>query len=281
MKSPILSVIIPSYNSSRYLGACLESLRREKFEGVEYIFIDGGSTDRTMEIIEENRDLFEIVISEKDNGQSDAFNKGFASASGDYFTWLNSDDVFCPGSLKKAVEWISRERRAWYAANVIYIDSDSNVIRCCKSGAFEKWALGFGILNVFGPSTIFHRKIFKKLGGFREDFNYCMDTEYWWRIVNSGEQFDRIPIYLWGLRLHEESKTSSSIVEGRKNRPVGMKAEGARMGKMYYHKVGENSRAVGKALVRGWRIFTGSYVKAYWDTRRFTHRKIEDIEGRL
>ena len=78
--NPVLSIVVPSYNSELYIRECLESLRAAKSDRVEYILIDGGSSDNTMSIVEEYRDLFTVVISEKDKVQSDAFNKGFVLA---------------------------------------------------------------------------------------------------------------------------------------------------------------------------------------------------------
>jgi glycosyltransferase involved in cell wall biosynthesis len=150
LMNPVLSIVVPSYNSELYIRECLESLRAAKSDRVEYILIDGGSSDNTMSIVEEYRDLFTVVISEKDKGQSDAFNKGFVLAKGEYLTWLNSDDVFAPGALDYVLSWIEKDRKPWYAANVVYIDSESKIIKCCQSGGFEKWALRFGVLNVFG-----------------------------------------------------------------------------------------------------------------------------------
>jgi glycosyltransferase involved in cell wall biosynthesis len=95
MKELILSVIVPSYNSEAYLEECLASIEREAQEGVEFILVDGASSDQTMAIVRKYAHLFAHVVSERDSGQSDAFNKGFKLAKGKYLTWLNSDDVFC------------------------------------------------------------------------------------------------------------------------------------------------------------------------------------------
>lgn len=267
--NPMLSVVIPSYNSEYYIRECLDSLRTAKSERVEYILVDGGSTDNTMSIVEEYRDIFTVIISEKDKGQSDAFNKGFDVARGEYLTWLNSDDVFCPDSLEFALDWIERERGPWYAANVVYIDSDSKILKCCRSGGFESFALHSGILNVFGPSTIFSRELFGKLGGFREDFHFCMDTEYWWRIASSGVQYQRIPVYLWALRLHESAKTAAVVMQGQGARPARMVEENEIYRQMYFGDVSAGSKKCGIWLIRLWRVLNFSYIKSYLATNRY------------
>ena len=265
---PILSVVIPCYNSELYIRECLDSLRSEKSDRVEYILIDGGSADGTMTIVEEYRDIFSVILSEKDNGQSDAFNKGFALAKGEYLTWLNSDDVFVPGALACVLSWIEKGRKPWYAANVMYIDQYSRIIRCCQSGGFEKWALRFGVLNVFGPSTIFSRKLFHDLGGFREELHYSMDTEYWWRIASKGIQFDRIPTYLWALRMHDGSKTASVFMHS--HTPAAMLKECDLIREEYTSDVRESLGRLGVLFVRVYRILSGSYVKSYLNTRKYS-----------
>jgi len=279
MCRPVLSIVVPSYNSERYIGACLQSLKEQFSDEVEIILIDGGSTDGTMLIVEEYRDMLSVVISGPDAGQSDAFNKGFALGKGKYFTWLNSDDIFCPGALTRLVDEIKRGESLWYAANVVYIDSDSKVIRCCQSGPFEAFSLRFGVLNVFGPSTIFHRDLYERLGGFRKDFHYCMDTEYWWRIAMSGVRYKRLPIYLWALRLHDEAKTAASVTGGEKAKPPGMKKENERNRKMYFSHVSARRKRVGIMLARAYRILTLSYVKSYLSTLRYKGKVLGALGG--
>ena len=278
--NPVLSVVIPSYNSECYIRECLESLQSAKSDRVEYILVDGGSTDNTMSIVEDYRDLFSVIISEKDKGQSDAFNKGFALAKGEYLTWLNSDDVFAPEALAYVVNWIQRDRKPWYAANVAYIDKTSKITRCCKSGGYEAFAVQHGLLNVFGPSTIFSRALFEQLKGFREDFHFCMDTEYWFRIATSGVRYERIPVYLWALRLHEAAKTASAITGDFDNRPPRMQEEGALLKEMYC----PNRTALKLRLLNIWvrigRTLNGSYLVALRDTRKFSGCHITELTSR-
>lgn len=278
--NPVLSVVIPSYNSECYIRECLESLRRAKSDRVEYILVDGGSTDHTISIVEDYREIFSVIISEKDKGQSDAFNKGFALAQGEYLTWLNSDDVFCPDSLEFTLDWIEKDRNPWYAANVAYIDKASRVTRCCKSGGYEAFAAKRGLLNVFGPSTIFRRDLFEQLKGFREDFHFCMDTEYWFRIATSGVRYVRIPVYLWALRLHDAAKTASAITGEFDKRPQGMIEEGALLKQMYYPNRTRLKLRLLSIWVRVGRILNGSYLVALRDTRKFAGCNVAELKNR-
>jgi glycosyltransferase involved in cell wall biosynthesis len=276
---PILSVVVPSFNSEKYVEEALISIQESQHPDVDFIFMDGGSSDGTMQIVEKYKHLFSHVISEPDKGQSEAFNKGFRLTQGEYLTWLNTDDVFCPGAIVKVVNSIKKTMQPWYAANVVYIDSKSKITRCCRSGAFESWALKFGILNVFGPSTIFHRDLYARMGGFREDFHFCMDTEYWWRLATNGIRYERLPIYLWALRLHEDAKTAASIQHGLDARPPGMKKENEHNRETYSPTVSTRLRKLGVILARGYRILNLSYIKSLYSTFRYKGVKLDDLQS--
>ena len=260
-----------------FIESCLRSIKEEAQDDVEFIFVDGGSTDGTMEIVERYRGLFSIIVSEKDKGQSDAFNKGYNWAKGKYITWLNSDDVFCKGSLKKIVDVLRSDSANWYTANSVYIDANSKIIRCCKSGEFERFALRFGILNVFGPSTIIRKNLFVTAGRFREDFHFCMDTEYWWRLVKLGYEYQRIPVYFWALRLHDTAKTASAITGEFDERPLRMQEEGAILSKLYYPNQTYLRRKVGVFLVRLYRLLWGAYIMAIFDTFKSKNKDISAL----
>ena len=126
------------------------------------------------------------------------------------------------------------------------------------------------ILNVFGPSTILHRDLFTRFGDFNEDFHYCMDTEYWWRIASAGITYSRAPIYLWALRLHDDAKTASAITGEFNKRPKGMQEEGALLMKKYYPKRTNFRFKLGIFLVRLHRLLNGSYCVGIFDS--FKHK---------
>ena len=264
MSELILSVVVPSYNSEVFIEECLRSIEREAQAGVEFILVDGGSSDGTMEIANQYSHLFSHVISEQDKGQSDAFNKGFRLAKGKFLTWLNSDDVLCPRVMTPVLEKLSVSQQDWVTANSVYLNEKGEVTRCCQSGGFEHFAVKRGLLNVFGPSTFFSKKLFEELGGFRLDFNYCMDTEYWWRIVDAGYRYERMPVYFWGLRLHANAKTANVLLEGET--PLRMTEEHRIIAEKYYPGVTRKSRRRCVLWVLIWRFLNLSYIRSYWDT---------------
>ena len=274
MTDPILSIVIPSYNSEKFINQCLQSVEAETCDDIEFILVDGGSVDRTMEIVGQYKNLFTHIISEPDQGQSDAFNKGFKLARGKFLSWLNSDDVLCDGALENVLLTLRKTKKDWLTANCIYFDANGKIIRCCRSGGFESFAVKNGVLNVFGPSTFFSKKLYQEIGEFNQSFHYCMDTDYWWRIVKSGRSYERINNYFWGLRLHSDAKTASTILKGEY--PAGMREESNTIADCYYPHSSIERRKRAVFMVRVWRVINLSYIKAFIDTLRMKGKAIKN-----
>lgn len=276
MSDPILTVVVPSYNSEAYIEECLKSIQREAQDEVEFILVDGASSDQTMAIVGQYTHLFSHVISEKDNGQSDAFNKGFKLAKGKFLTWLNSDDVLCPNAMRQAVERLSVSKQDWLVANSVYLDEAGCVTRCCRSGGFEHFAVKRGLLNVFGPSTFFSKQVFEELGDLAENYHFCMDTEFWWRIVASGRTYERINVYFWGLRLHSAAKTANVLLINEC--PPAMVAEREKIASNYYPLISPQKKGSTMKLVRIWRILNGCYIRSAWDTLKFNGKSFKSLK---
>lgn len=274
LNSKILSIVIPSFNSADYIEECLQSLANQACDEVEVLLIDGGSTDRTMEIVNAYSSLFSVIISEKDNGQSHALNKGFRNASGNFITWLNSDDVLCSGSIKLTLTELSSTNYDWLVANQIYIDYNSRVIKCCRSGGFERFFVSKGILHVFGPSTFISRKAYLRLGPFDESLHYNMDMEYWWRMVSSGYTYRRINTYFWGFRIHEMSKTSSTF-QGKYSEKHAIESDRLREKFPQLKTLSGFKGRIFIISVKLWRVIKLPYIKAAIDTLRLSGRKID------
>ena len=275
MSELLLTVVIPSYNSEAFIEYCLKSVEREAHLGVEFILIDGNSSDATMEIVNRYRHLFSHVLSEPDRGQSDAFNKGFNLAKGKFLTWLNSDDVLCVGAISHLLPVLRSTRRRWITANTLYLDENGKVTRCCRSGGFEHFAVKRGLLNVFGPSTIFSKELYDQVGPLDESFHYCMDTEYWWRIFSVTEVYHRVPVYFWGLRLHDAAKTANVLLKDET--PPRMREERRLIKEKYYPNVSDQSKARVVKLARVWRLLNTSYLRSYMDTLRMKGKGYQDV----
>ena len=236
---PLLSILVANYNYGRFLEEAIQSVLSQVGEGrdqvlpgeVELIIIDGGSTDNSVEFIRKyagelpsgvQRGDPSIVdlhlpptpitywVSEKDKGQSDAFNKGFAKASGRFLTWLNADDVMLPGTLKKFEMAVNKYPECeWFVGGVMWLTKDMRVIRCGRSRRMSKMRAERGVVNVCGPSSFFARELFERSGGIDERNQYTMDTDLWLRFaLNEHVSFLPFTRYAWGLRLHEDAKMS-------------------------------------------------------------------------
>jgi glycosyltransferase involved in cell wall biosynthesis len=199
--------------------------------------------------------------SEKDRGQSHALNKGFAKARGEYLFWVNADDLLLPGTLDRIRAYLSKNPGCeWLAGNLIYIDQQDKVLWCARDGQWHDWLYRHAPVRVYGPSSIFTKRLFDRVGGFDESLHYVMDTDLWLRFKKAGARFVRLPYYFWGFRVHEGSKTSGDLM-GKK--PADMAAEQTRM----YAKNGLKVTQFGLWSQRLWRVVNGCYARAWWDTR--------------
>lgn len=210
------SIVMPALNSEEYIGEAIESLRNQTYVNFELIVCDGGSTDRTLEIIDANRDLVDVLISGPDSGQSDAFNKGFACATGDYYLWLSSDDIMHPMLLESAHNFLVRQPDAlWLNFGTVIIDELS---RICEFYSAPNWIESINKNfrpQISSPTTIFHNSLMKRLGGFDERFHYAMDVDLWRTFVEAGFRWHKMSIYGIGFRQHKDSKSNNLMLAQR------------------------------------------------------------------
>ena len=212
MKRPLFSIVIANFNHGQFLGSAIESVLAQSCQDFELIVVDGGSSDNSVEVIEDYSPRISWWVSEPDSGQSDAFNKGFSHARGQFFLWLNADDLLLRDSLLKVKSEIDRHPTCtWFAANTIFFDKDGLIKRCVFGPKWISWLIKNNPIYVYGPSSIFSREIFLRAGGFDVNLNFAMDGDLWLKFHNMGEQFRRIRYFVWGFRVHTESKTSHAF----------------------------------------------------------------------
>lgn len=179
--------------------------------------MDGGSTDNSVDIIRKYESHISYWQSQKDNGQSDAINSGFRKATGDYVTWLNSDDVLLENSLSRVAAYIEKHPTAnLFLGNLFWMDKSGHIIHVGKSGGDNHFCQKHYLFANGGPSAFMRRTTLVELGLLREDFHYMMDTELWCRFIKSGNYFVRLPFYCWCLRIHEDAKMSGHNFAGSK-----------------------------------------------------------------
>jgi hypothetical protein len=205
---PLVSVITPSYNQGRFIRATIESVLSQDYPHVEYIVMDGGSTDETASVVKDYASRL-TFISEKDRGQSHAINKGFQMAHGSILSWLNSDDLYLPGCIHTAV----RGFRDNPAAGALYgegylIDGSGDITgRFPWTEPFNLWKLTYLSDYVLQQTVYFRRDVLEDVGPLDEDLHYTMD---WDILIRIGMKYGLayIPEYMGCLREHPEAKSS-------------------------------------------------------------------------
>ena len=217
---PKISVVTPSYNQGDFIEETILSVVGQNYPDVEYIVIDGGSTDETLSILEKYTREFSYVISEPDDGQSSAINKGFARATGEVFTWLNSDDRLAPGALY-AIALAFYTSRADVVAGVCELLKDGKVshthLAACQSGRLKLeeildaegcWLTG---RFFYQPEVMFTRELWERAGGqVDETLYYSMDYELWARFAHAEATIEVIGHPVAQYRMHEAQKTSTT-----------------------------------------------------------------------
>lgn len=214
---PKISIITPNYNHGQFIETTINSVLSQNYPHLEYIVIDGGSTDNSLQIIEKYATRLSYWVSEKDSGQSEAINKGLRKASGEIWAWLNSDDYYQANTLFWVANIINeRKKRYLVTGDTILVKSNGEFFLTWRPAHPDFVSLLFhyrlyrikGILTMPPqPSTFFHRKLFQDIGPLRTDLHYTMDYEYWLRALKKGYSFHYIPRVLSAYRLHTTSKT--------------------------------------------------------------------------
>ena len=183
-KFPRISIITPSYNQGQFLEETICSVLLQDYPAIEYIIIDGGSTDDSKAIINKYKNKLAWSVSEPDNGQADAINKGLKKATGEFVAWLNSDDIYTENAISSAVEKLkSHPDCGMVFSNVLSMDSDSSIFNIMQYG---NWGLlELMEFKVIGQPGIFMRKEALDNVGFLEpDYHWLMDHHLWLKIAS-------------------------------------------------------------------------------------------------
>jgi glycosyltransferase involved in cell wall biosynthesis len=206
---PLVSIVTPSYNQGRFLQRTIESVLNQSYPNIEYVVIDGGSTDESVDILRSYGDRFKWV-SEKDRGQTHAINKGMARVSGEILAYLNSDDVLLPGAIERVVDFFRRHPKCdMVYGDADYIDENDRV-----TGRYNTAEYSYNRLledcMVCQPAAFWTRRIAEKIGPFDESLDFTMDYDYWLRIANASGEIYFIPEKLACSRLYPDTKTMSA-----------------------------------------------------------------------
>jgi glycosyltransferase involved in cell wall biosynthesis len=203
----LVSIITPSYNQARFLETTIRSVLAQDYPHIEYIVVDGGSTDGSVAILEKYAPQLAWWVSEKDRGQTDAINKGFARARGDVLAWINSDDVYHPEAVHEAVQYLKEHPEAGMVyGDASYIDENGRVIGRFPAAQTDYARLRRGYVHIPQQSSFFRADLWRRVGPLDPSFYFAMDYDLWVRLA-SAAPLHYFPRMWASFRLHSGAKT--------------------------------------------------------------------------
>lgn len=284
---PRISIVTPNYNYGRFIEETIRSVLLQGYPELEYIIIDGGSTDGSVGIIKKYERWLAYWVTEKDKGQASAINKGFTRSSGGIFNWINSDDQLLPGALCEiAMAW-NKKQSHFIIGGALTIDASSGVILHHWQPRISKSPLNLIKVGQFGegmaqPSNFLSRSLFKDMGYLREDLNYVFDLALYLKtmvLLRSRLKITTIPAIISRCLSHPEAKTvkeADLFIEEAKRILSEMRLYFfwiERLGISYYLKKNELQRLITQILInderRLWRLICLSFRYPYVCLSRF------------
>jgi glycosyltransferase involved in cell wall biosynthesis len=204
---PLVSVITPSFNQGAFLEATLSSVLSQDYPRLEYIVVDGGSTDGSLEILSRYKARLAAFISEPDQGQTDAINKGFALAGGEILAWLNSDDIYYPGAVREAVDYLQAHPEVGMVHGAAhYVDEHGAPVGRFPSAPMDHADLRRGAPKIAQQAAFFRASAWRIVAPLDPTFFYAMDYDLWIRL-SAVTPLAYVPRMWAGFRLHGESKS--------------------------------------------------------------------------
>ena len=309
--NPLLSIVIANYNYGRFLEAAIKSVVEQVIgdEGggmrdkVELIICDAASTDNSVDIIKKYAaglppnthrsewnspssipdssspiphpsSLITWWCSEKDKGQSDAFNKGFAHARGRLGCWVNADDLLLPGTIKAVIDYMTAHPKCeWITGGMVFFDSDEKVMWMRLGmqpwSRMWRWMPGWCI---GGPSSFFSIEKLRMVGGFDLERYYSMDIDLWYKLFRYGLRPHHINRYFWGFRAHDASKTAHTL---KASMGEAMQREKLRLFEVYGLSAWKIK--IGSFALKLSGVLGGSLVRSYWDSWRYGKKPIQCV----
>ncbi len=204
---PLVSIVTPSYNQGQFIEETILSVLRQDYPNIEYIIIDGGSTDGSVDIIRKYEDKLAYWVSEKDQGQTHAINKGFAKARGSVMNWLCSDDILEPSMVSISMHYLLKYPNIGVTyGDRVRIDAKGNIYGLQRYPAFKPYLLRWGF-QIPQETVLFRREIFDAVGGLDESLKMAMDFDLWCKIGQVSSIL-HIPAVIGRFRAHATNKSS-------------------------------------------------------------------------
>lgn len=211
MDKPLISIVTPSFNQARYIEATLRSVLEQDYPALEYIIVDGGSSDGSVDIIRRYAGRLAWWVSEKDHGQTDALNKGFAHARGQILAWINSDDTYNPGALAAAAQYLTAHPEVGLVySDANFIDETGRQIGRFPAALTDYRRLRQGYVHIPQQAAFFRADLWRQVGPLDPDFYFAMDYDLWVRLAKLAP-LAYLPGQTWAnFRLHTAGKTISA-----------------------------------------------------------------------
>jgi glycosyltransferase involved in cell wall biosynthesis len=204
---PLVSIVTPSFNQASYLRAAMQSVLDQDYPNIEYLVIDGSSTDSSVDLIKKYSAKLAFWVSEPDRGQTDAINKGFARVTGKYLAWLNADDRLNHYAVAESVDFMeSHPDVGLVYGDADYIDSRGRVIGRFPAAQTNYAALRRGYVHIPQQAAFWRRDLWLQVGPLDPTFTFAMDYDLWVRLAKLSK-LQYLPRPWAQFRLHEDSKT--------------------------------------------------------------------------
>jgi glycosyltransferase involved in cell wall biosynthesis len=212
---PSISLVTCSYQQGRFIESTLKSVLEQDYPALEYIVIDGGSSDQSVDVIQRYGHRLAHWVSEPDAGQTDALAKGFAQSRGDIMGWLCSDDLLLPGALDTVGRYFQQHPDVeWVYGDAIWIDASGAPIRTKREMPWSRTVFLFDHNYLAQPSVFWRRRLFEQAGGLNRSMNLAMDSDLWLRFARLARP-QHVASYLSCMRFYPEQKTRALKPAGK------------------------------------------------------------------
>lgn len=209
---PRISVVTPSYNQGAFLEETIRSVLVQGYPELEYIIIDGGSTDGSVDVIRKYEPHLAFWTSERDEGAADALAKGFARTTGEILAWLNTDDVYQPGVLARVASYFREKPECDVLfGDTYWVDPEGRVLAERRQTPFLPEGYLYGGADLQQPSTFWTRAAYEQAGGIDRSYRFAFDTDLFFRFVVNGADFRHLKRFFASFRLHPAAKSSNEI----------------------------------------------------------------------
>jgi glycosyltransferase involved in cell wall biosynthesis len=206
----LVSVVTPSYNQGAYLEKCIESVRDNGYPFVEHIVMDGGSTDATLDVLRRHEHTLAAWRSAPDGGQADAVNRGWSMCHGQVLAFLNSDDYYMPGAIRRAVEvFTERNDVGLVYGQALFVDAAGVVLRQTHVMIDGQEMLD-GFVGLPQPAVFIHRRVIERIGVLDPSFHFALDGEFFMRAIGNFKAIALNEVFAF-MRVHKSAK---SVAQG-------------------------------------------------------------------